>query len=329
MALSGSSEQNAHPAVVLVNGAGGAELTGVHELLTDGFHTPSILLTARDLSAQAVGLDPETGTLEVAGRRVRPAVVWTRHCAPDTLTAHARPAGSVTALDAVACSRFLAQLAAAADVTVPGPAPLGTDQLRQARPLGVRTPRTLLTTDIAASARSLGAARVIVKTPDFRLVEPDPERWASHLPVVLDAATATGHPGRPVVLQEYVEHAAELRVYHLDGGLCAFQVRQPTPAARWTDPDVVTVTRVECPAAVAAAVRTLATAWGLRYAAFDLLLTSAGEVVLLEANPDGDWLFYQRRAGWTGMSFLAAVMVRQLFVEATSRGGRSDARTAT
>ena len=90
----------------------------------------------------------------------------------------------------------------------------------------------------------------------------------------------------------------------------------------------MTVTRVECPPAVAATVRALATSWGLRYAAFDLLVTPAGEVVLLEANPDGDWLFYQHRAGWAGMSFLAAVMVRELFVQATSGGGRADERAA-
>lgn len=320
MAISGTRPQDAPDAVLLVNGAGGGELTGVQELLDGPLSTPVIALTPGELAAGSATLDPVSGLLEVAGRRVRPAVVWTRHCAPGTLTAQARPAGSVTALDAAARSGFLAQLATAAGVAVPGPAPLGTDQLRQARRLGVRTPRTVLTTDIAAGARRLGAARVIVKTPDFRLAEPDPDRWAPCLPVVLDATTANGHPGRPVVVQEYLDHVDELRVYHLDGGLCAFRVRQPTPAARWTDPDAVTVTRVSCPPAAAAVVRALATAWGLRFAAFDLLVTAAGEVVLLEANPDGDWLFYQRRAGWAGMSFLAAVMVRALFVQATSGG---------
>jgi hypothetical protein len=61
-------------------------------------------------------------------------------------------------------------------------------------------------------------------------------------------------------------------------------------------------------------VRTLCAAWGLRYGAFDLLVTSTGEIVFLEANPDGDWLWFEHKAGWHGVSFLAAVMVRELFL---------------
>jgi hypothetical protein len=57
----------------------------------------------------------------------------------------------------------------------------------------------------------------------------------------------------------------------------------------------------------------LCAAWQLSYAAFDLLVTAAGQIVFLEANCDGDWLFYERKARWHGVSFMAAVMVRDLF----------------
>jgi hypothetical protein len=316
------SDRDAQSVVLLVNGAGGGELTGVRDALTGALHTPTVLIANTDFASIVISLDPDSGLMNVGGRRVRPAVVWIRHGATSAMVAQARPAGSVTALNAASWSVFLRQVAASA-TALPGTAPVATMQLTQAGRLGVRTPRTVLTTDVGAGVRQLRTRRVIVKTPDFRLVEPDPRNWGQCLPVIVDRDTLAGDravAGRPVVVQEYVAHAQELRVYYLNGGICAFDVRKSGPAALWTDPGSVAVTRVDCPPAAAAAVRALSVAWNLRYGAFDLLVTHSGEVVLLEANPDGDWLWYERKARWHGVSFMAAVMVRELFARATSKG---------
>lgn len=308
---------DAHSAVVLVDGAGGNELRAVREALENVWHVPVVHLGPADLARGSVAWDPGADVLSAGGSRVRPAVVWTRHCAPGTLMAHA----ALTASGAAAWAALLSALAAAAGVALPGPAPAHAGQLARARRLGIRVPRTVVTTGPA----SVDAPRVVVKHPDFRLTEPDPRRWGPYLPVV----TATGPeatPGRPVVVQEYVAHDHELRVYHLDGTLCAYRVGKPAPDALWTDPATVEVTAVACPPAAAAVVRRLATAWGLRYAAFDLLVTRLSEVVFLEANPDGDWLWFERRARRHDVSLPAAVMVRELFVRLTSTGGRADER---
>ncbi|MFB6519439.1 hypothetical protein [Streptomyces sp. NPDC056401] len=273
-----------------------------------------------------LALDVDSGLLDVSGRRVRPAVVWVRHGSSCALMAQARPAGSMTPLRAESWSGFLRQVAATADAALPGGTVVGPGQLAQARRLGVRTPRTVVTNDVPAGAREVGAPTLVVKTPDFRLFEPDRRNWKAVLPSVvgLEAVEqglgpAPGVAGeRPVVVQEYVPHARELRVYHLDGGICAFEVRKPDPSSPMTDPDSVTVTRVDCPPPAAEAVRTLCTAWNLRYGAFDLLVSDTGEAVFLEANPDGDWLWFERKARWHGVSFMAAVMVRELFVRSTS-----------
>jgi hypothetical protein len=143
------------------------------------------------------------------------------------------------------------------------------------------------------------------------------------LPAEVDAGEAdpglapTGHPA---VVQEYVPHVAEYRVYQLDGSLCAFHVAKPDAASPWTAPDRVAVSRADCPEAVAEAVRTLSRSWGLRFGAFDVLLTGDGEPVFLEANPDGDWLWFERKAAWAGVSVTAAVMVREVFARCSSRG---------
>jgi hypothetical protein len=314
-------------AVVLVNCAGGAELEVVRDALHHSWRTPVVLIGKADLGTVALSLDADTGVVEVDGRRIRPAALWIRHGSAGAIAARAEPAGSVAAPAAEAWSGLLHHLAATVGTALPGPAPIATTQLTQAASLGVRTPRTVLTTDVAAALRQMRTPRVIVKTPDFRLAEPDPRAWAGYLPVVLDRAQGAPPrpaPSRPVVVQEYVAHARELRVYYLDGGICAFEVGKAEPAVMWTDPARVTVTRVDCPPVAAAAVRTLCTAWSLRYGAIDLLVTHTGEVVFLEANPDGDWLWYERKAGWHGVSFMAAVMVRELYVRGTAKGARMD-----
>jgi hypothetical protein len=323
--------------VVLVDCAGGRELEIVREILTGPLETPTILIRQADLHSTPMALDVDTGLLDVAGQRVRPAVVWVRHAAACALVAQAEPAGSVTPLQAAAWSGFLQQVASTATTALPGSTLVGPGQLAQARRLGVRTPRTVVTNHVPTGTRGLGTPSVIVKTQDFRLFEPDRRNWSRWLPSVIGPDPVpgghpvaddplVGHPvvshpdvgrpdvGHPVVVQEYLGGARELRVYHLGGGICAFEVDKPDPSSLMTDPGSVTVRRVSCPPAAADAVRALCAAWNLRYGAFDLLVPDTGEPVFLEANPDGDWLWFERRARWHGVSFMAAVMVRELFL---------------
>ncbi|HEX6499680.1 MAG TPA: hypothetical protein VF054_11705 [Micromonosporaceae bacterium] len=295
----------------------------VHDLLTDSLNTPTVLVERTDLVTIPMSFDPGTGLLDVDGRRVRPVVVWTRHASACAMMAQARPGDGTRPLDAVSWSRFLTQVAAAATGALPGRTPVGAGQLVDAGQLGVAVPRTVVTTDVDAGVRYLAVPQAVVKTQDFRLFEPDRRNWSTYLPEIVDRdAAPSDRPasGRPVVVQEYVPHDRELRVYYLNGGICAFEIRKPEPSSLWTDPDSVTVTPVDCPAVAVEAVRTLCTAWGLRFGAFDLLARYTGEVVFLEANPDGDWLWFERRARWNGVSFMAAVMVRELFVRGTSLG---------
>jgi hypothetical protein len=174
---------------------------------------------------------------------------------------------------------------------------------------------------VAAAVRRLDLPEVVVKSPDFRLAVADRDTWPALAPVVLDraAALAYGRVERPLVVQEYLSGARELRVYHFDGGLCAFEVQADRPGRIWTDPDAVKVAWVPCPPETERAVRSLAAAWGLRYGAFDLLLPAAGRPWFLEANPDGDWLWFERMAGRpSAVSFLAAVMAGELYARSGS-----------
>lgn len=333
MRISGlAGGHNKQPVVVLVNCAVGGELTVVCDLLTRSLNTPTVLIGQADLASIPISLDLSAGLLSIDGVWIRPAVFWARHSSAGAIAAQGRRTGRLGSLDAAAWAGFLAQLATVTTAALPGSAPGALGQLADAQTLGVRTPRTVVTTDVMAGVRQLPAKRVIVKTPDFRVFEPDQRKWPACWPAVVDGVpVADGRPladggpladdqaaGHPVLVQEYVPHARELRVYYLDGGICAFEVRKPDPSSPWTDPGSVTVTQADCPATAAEAVRTLCAAWDLRYGAFDLLMSSSGEPVFLEVNRDGDWLWYERKAHWHGVSFMAAVMVRELFVRVTS-----------
>ena len=339
MARSGRAKSNdGNAVVVLVNCAGGRELEVVRDSLTHSWNTPTVLISHADLASTAVSLDLGTGLLDIGGRRVRPAVVWIRHASAAALVAQAQPAGSMAPLDAASWARLLEQVTASTTAPLPGGTRVGPGQLVDAGRLGVMAPRTVVTTDVPAGVRQVGAPSAIVKTPDFRLFEPDRRAWPACRPEIVDAGPGlpatgadlppvTGLPAgrsRPVVVQEYVAHRRELRVYYLNGGICAFDVRKPDPASLWIDPARVTVSHTDCPPEAEKAVRTMCAAWHLRYAAFDLLIRDTGETVFLEANPDGDWLWFERKADWYGVSFMAAVMVRALFVQVTSLGARAD-----
>lgn len=311
-----------HAAVVLIDCAGGRELEVVRDTLACSLKTPALFIGRSALGSAALSLDLSTGLLNVDGFLVKPVVAWIRHSSACAMLAQARPAGAVRPLDAASWSALLERIAASTTVPVPGDPPRWPGQLTDAWRLGVRVPRTVFTTDIKAGIRHMAPHEAIVKIPDFRLFEPDLQAWPSCLPEIVHSGEAlTSRPGtRPVAVQEYIAHVRELRVYYLNGGVCAFDVRKPEPASMWVDPASVTVTRVDCPRVAETAVRTLSAAWQLRYAAFDLLVSHAGELVFLEANPDGDWLWFEQKAGWPGVSFMAAVMVRELFVRTTSPG---------
>jgi len=173
--------------VVLVNCAGGREMTVVRDALTQGLHTPTLLIAPTDHTVTALTLELRTGLLEVDGCRVRPVVVWVRHGSTDAMLAQAQPAGSLTVLDAMSWYRLLEQVTASACAALPGGIFVGPGQLVDARRLGFRAPGTVVTTDVAAGAALLGTPKVIVKTPDFRLFAADRSTWPAYLPQIVEA----------------------------------------------------------------------------------------------------------------------------------------------
>lgn len=306
-------QDRADLAVVLVDVTGGRELDAVAAVLAGGLGIPTVRISAGELGAATITLELGSGVLTVDGRRVRPTVCWVRHAGAPVLWAYA---GS--GFDLRSWSAFLAQIAAVAVVSLPGREPGHVEQLVGARRLGISVPRTTVTTGAGAAA---GPGANVVKSVGLHFAdraEPCPAEIVERgdRPPVWAAGRT------PAIVQQYVPHARELRVYYLDGAVCSFEVRKRVPSAIWLDPGGVEVVLARRSRAVGELVSRLAKTWELRFGAFDLLETPGGDLVFLEVNADGDWLWYEGRAAAPGdVTFLAAAMVSELHARAVREVG--------
>ncbi|WP_051760586.1 BTAD domain-containing putative transcriptional regulator [Herbidospora cretacea] len=292
------------PCVVLADRAGMGEFAGLQR----GLRTLGVPSVRIDAGSVADLTRHEDGSLTIDGRRILPTVVWVRHfglCGEKEARSLFRAESWVALVD---------QVTALSSVRIPdGLDPGRLAQLDGAAKAGVRVPRTIVTTDPGNAA--LPCRKIVVKALSRHFVEAEPNLLEGVFPEIGER-TAFHARDVPMIVQEYVEHTAELRVYHVDGEIRAFRVDKPSPAAIWRDEDSVTVTPVAAPPEVAEAVHRLAGLWGLRYGAFDFLLTGDGPV-FLEVNPDGDWRWFESKAGVDDVSMAALAMVRRLHRENT------------
>ncbi|MET8161718.1 hypothetical protein ABZT47_35625 [Sphaerisporangium sp. NPDC005289] len=316
----------ATPCVVLADRAGCGEFPLLQTLLCR-LGVPSVRIDAEGVSALDLSfrlgggsLTLDDGSLTLDGRRVAPTVVWARHFSPRAMPRTGGPAAAMVRADS--WTALVRQLASLAPSSLPGGSPGHLEQLAGAARAGVRVPETVVTTDPAAVPARSAARRFVVKVVDEHFLETAPGLLLGVFPQVLEREELARLPAPdfPVMVQEHVEHDAELRVYYLDGAVHAYAVDKPSPDSPWREEARVPVTPAAVPPAAAAAVRRLARLWGLAYGAFDLLLAGT-EVVFLEVNVDGDWRWFESRAGGTAVSNAVALMIRKRHLDALRSAG--------
>lgn len=310
------------PAVLLLSRACDTDLDPVVRRLADAA-VPCVRLNSDETRGADLCAEPDGRGVRVNGRLLTPTVAWIRHfAAPAVPDAPGSPAGGAPGdAPGAARSAFLRDswlaacedLAAVSGTAIHDRRPGSLAQLRLARRHGIAVPRTVLTTDPHGVLDRFDCPRLVVKAARSHFVEAAPGRLTGIFPVITDrAALAAGpRPGPPVLVQEHIEHEAELRVYWAAGRIVAFQVGKGAPDEPWTAPERIDAEPVEPPPAVVAATTRLAAAMALRFGAFDFLLRD-GEPVFLEVNPDGDWGWAERRAGTTGVTEAAAAMLATL-----------------
>lgn len=172
-------------------------------------------------------------------------------------------------------------------------------QLALASRLGLRVPRTLMTSDPGRAQSFIeheGIGRVIHKT--FASTH---QVWReTRLVREQDLAVLDSLRLAPVIFQEYVPAAADLRVTIVGAEVFAMEID-----SRGTDYEVdfrvdmrnATTRSFELPDEVTKRLRHLMDRLGLVYGAIDLRLTEDGDYVFLEVNPAGEFLFAEAGAG--------------------------------
>ena len=106
----------------------------------------------------------------------------------------------------------------------------------------------------------------------------------------------------PCLFQEYVEKRLEIRVTVVEDQAFSCAIHsQDVPEAKvdWRkgDPALLRHTVWNLPPEVETRCVELVRVLGLRFGAIDLILTPNGEYVLLEINPNGQWVWIEQRTG--------------------------------
>jgi hypothetical protein len=300
------------PSVLLLSRSCDSELDSVQDLLARAA-IPVERVNSDELAAPNLLIEPTNKTILLNGRRLAPTVTWLRHFSVQAIDGGS--IGPAPELFLRASWHAAAdQLTAISGISIlPRRPPLLT-QLMLAQRNQISVPQTIVTTDLSQARRAFSCPRLVIKAVDQHFVEAEPGRLTGIFPAVVERRDLPDGLGPPVVVQEYVEHDAELRVYYAAGRIAAYEVGKDSPADLWTDPDGVRVRPVKSPAAVEVATRLLASAMALRFGAFDFLIRG-GTPIFLEVNPDGDWRWAERRSRTMLVSLAAARMLTEFHHE--------------
>lgn len=178
-------------------------------------------------------------------------------------------------------------------------------QLAAASRAGLRIPETLVTND-PAEVRAFFArleGRVVTKmlTPFSISLDGSTPFVFTHAVSAADLDALSGLRQSPMVFQERIPKARELRVAYVDGRCFSGALdasRYEEIAVDWRAPQVaeagVAWERDALPRDVEQRLGALMHALGLAFGAIDLIRTPGGEHVFLEVNPTGEWGMLER-----------------------------------
>ncbi len=170
-------------------------------------------------------------------------------------------------------------------------------QLKVASRIGLRTPRTCITTDPLAAARFAadeGPTGTIYKSfsatekawRETRVLRPEERDLLDNVRFA------------PVIFQEHVPAAVDLRITVVGDRMFPAEIASQETAYphdfRMMMNDAPIRPHV-LPAPVERQLRELMSWFGLVYGAIDMRLTPDGDYVFLEVNPAGQWLFIEQR----------------------------------
>jgi hypothetical protein len=321
------------PCVLLLSRSRDGEFDAVASLLAR-VGVPVARLDADRLETVDLLADADRAAVRLNGAWLAPTVTWDRHFSAQAIATTGDPVRDLLrrqSWDAIA-----SQIGVFARTSIGSHRVALLEQQALARRYRIAVPRTVVTTRPAQAAELIGAKRLVIKAADQHFVEAAPGRLSGVFPVIVphqhsradEKPPPAGYragPAVPVIVQEYVEHDAELRVYYIDGEVLGFEVGKESPSDLWLAIARVEVRPAELPSPVVSATRTLAAGLELRFGAFDFLVRD-GSPVFLEANPDGDWHWAEQKSATRQITMAAAAMLRRLHHAARQDSGPQPSR---
>jgi len=171
-------------------------------------------------------------------------------------------------------------------------------QLLNARLCGFRVPKSLITNSVEEIRQSFEDKVIIKKAADVQLKEAlNP--YAVVLPIKKLLALKSEIELVPIIVQEYIDKSYELRVNVIDGECFATRINSQNSddtKIDWrTSQHLQTMFETyEIEGELRKKLLAFMQMTGLNFGAFDLIRTPEGEIVFLECNPDGQWLFLNK-----------------------------------
>jgi hypothetical protein len=280
---------------------------------------PMLRMDSDRCPGQSVCWDVEQDALVTSEGSFRPRVCWLRYFATTAMptAADARLAAYTRDQWLPWAAAILTTRDAHAVNSAAGPGRLDRiAQLAQATSVGLRTPATVVATSLAAAARRIpGDGDLLVKSLGEHFVEDAPGRLTGLAPRRVGRREALADDAiepAPVVAQEWLPCARELRIYAVGGELITFAVSRPSPEALWSEPESLRAHVVPTPDELVSPLRALVAHWSLDVAAFDFLDTPDGPV-FLEVNAACDWLWCESLAGTAPVSTAVRELATGLF----------------
>lgn len=200
------------------------------------------------------------------------------------------------------------------------------EQLTRAKGIGLRIPRSLVTQD-PNEAREFWRAcgeSIIVKPLSGGYLPGAPADGP--LLIYTNAVSSSDIAGLsavrqcPTFFQERVDKSEDVRVSVIDNNVIAVGMRVSDEQGRQrldirrNEMEDVTYSHLEVPQEVLGKLRSLTQSYGLRFAAIDMAITTAGDWCFFELNPNGQW-------AW--LDFEAGTDIGKVLLEAFSRDPRA------
>lgn len=101
----------------------------------------------------------------------------------------------------------------------------------------------------------------------------------------------------PCLFQKHIKKKSDIRVTYVDGECFSVEIDSQSDSRSLVDFRHVSnlpMKHFELPDVLKKKLRTMLISWGLKFAACDFILTETGDLIFIEANVEGNWLWIEK-----------------------------------